>query len=224
MWTFLFDLDGTILDTTELIFRSFLYTFKEGLGEDVGRDELLLHFGRPLWEQFHTMRPDLSEDQVQRLISLYLEHNQHEHDLWLGLVPKADVSLRKLKGLGYPLGIVTSKREDMARHGLEYFQLDTLFDVIVHMDSTANHKPHREPVDLALRLMGGDPKQAVYVGDSPYDIEAGRAAGLLTIGIVYNTFSASELTAAGAHYVVPSWDEIVEILLDVAKSPIKPVR
>jgi pyrophosphatase PpaX len=216
LWCFLFDLDGTILDTTELIFQSFEHAFREGLGQTVTREELLVHFGRPLIEQFHTMCPHLHDSERQHLVDLYLAHNESLHDDYISVVPGAPDGLQRLYEAGYPLGIVTSKRKNLTVHGLQLFGLDKLFDVIVHMDSTVRHKPDPDPVLHALNLIGGLPVSSAYVGDSPYDVMAGRAAGVRTVGFVYNTFSAPMLRQAGADTIATSWPQIVEVLTEWA--------
>lgn len=212
MWQFLFDLDGTILDTTNLILQSFVHAFAEGLGQVVTHEELMVHFGRPLEAQFRIMCSDLPGDEINRLISIYREHNEAQHDAWVSLVPGAGEGLRELAHQGYALGIVTSKRLDLTVHGLQLFGLDELFEVIVHADSTTQHKPHPEPVQRALELMKGDPDRAAYIGDSPYDMAAGCGAGLHTVGLVHNTFSADVLRQAGAEVVVSRWSEVVQTL------------
>ncbi|MCY0878978.1 MAG: HAD-IA family hydrolase [Firmicutes bacterium] len=219
MWCFLFDLDGTILDTTELILQSFEHAFREGLGQSVPREELLRHFGRPLVEQFQIMCPDLEDSERQRLVDLYLAHNEGLHDQYVSVVPGAPEGLERLYQAGYPLGIVTSKRENLTVQGLRLFGLDRFFQVIVHMDSTRRHKPHPEPVLHALHLLGGLPQCSAYVGDSPYDMRAGRAAGVRTVGILYNTFTADVLREAGADVIATSWTEVVDILLGWAHQP-----
>ena len=218
MWHFLFDLDGTILDTTELILKSFVYAFREGLGETVSTEELMVHFGRPLEEQFRVMRPQLSGSEIDRLVNIYRQHNEMEHDRWVCVVPGADTGLRNLHDAGFPLGIVTSKRLNMTIHGLKLFSLDSLFQVIVHMDSTVNHKPHPEPVLHALELMGGVPQKAVYMGDSPYDMMSGHDAEVKTVGFVYNTFTCEVLKHAGADRVVSTWRDASDILLQSTRT------
>ncbi|PSR22414.1 MAG: HAD family hydrolase [Sulfobacillus acidophilus] len=212
MWQLLFDLDGTILDTTELIMQSFIYAFANGLGQQVTREELMTHFGRPLQDQFGLMRPDLPQSEIDRLIAIYREHNESEHDRWVTLVPGADRVLRELASLGYPLGIVTSKRLDMTMQGLKLVGLDHLFSCIVHTGSTIYHKPRPEPIQHALRLLGAVPATAIYVGDSPYDMAAGRAASVRTLGLVHNTFSDRDLRSSGADDVVYGWPEVLQTL------------
>ena len=222
MWQFLFDLDGTILDTTELILNSFVHAFREGLGETVTEDELMVHFGRPLETQFRVMRPRLEDADIHRLVQIYRQHNETEHDRFVAVVPGADKGLRALYDKGFPLGIVTSKRLDLTEHGLRQFGLLDLFQVVVHMDSTPRHKPHPEPVQHALSLMGGRPEQAAYVGDSPYDMTSGKEAGVRTLGLIYNTFTDAVLRETGADVTIHRWSEIVETWLGWAEGEPQP--
>ena len=100
----LFDLDGTILDTTELIVQSFLHTFREGLGKTVSREEVMEHFGKSLDDEFRAMCSSFSDDQIQELVTLYRTHNHAHHDRMVSLIPGADKVLRKLAGQKVPMG------------------------------------------------------------------------------------------------------------------------
>jgi pyrophosphatase PpaX len=220
---FLFDLDGTILDTTDLILQSFIHAFSAGIGEEVTRADVISHFGRPLWDQFRTMRPDLDDEAIDRLVAIYREHNESRHDGWVTVVPGADRSLYSLKEAGHRLGIVTSKGMDLTRRGLQLFNLDGLFEVIVHRDSTTLHKPHPEPVAHALTLMGAQPEMSCFMGDSPYDMRSGRAAGVMTLGLVHNTFSEEDLRRAGADSVVFHWEDALQVLTAMSAA-IEPIQ
>lgn len=204
----LFDLDGTILDTTELIVESFLFTFRQGLGKTVSRQSVMEHFGMSLDDEFLAMCPSLSVGQIENLVALYRRHNRAHHDQMVSLVPGADEVLRKLEHQGLPLAVVTSKRQDMAEHGLKLFGLDKIFATIVHHDSTSQHKPHPEPLYYALEALGVSSQNAWYVGDSPYDMIAAKMAGCLAIGFSYNTFGVEELMESGANSIVYSWPEL----------------
>jgi pyrophosphatase PpaX len=204
----LFDLDGTILDTTELIVQSFLYTFRRGLGQRVTREEVMVHFGKSLDDQFRVMRPLLPPPEIQRLVTLYRTHNHAYHDQMVSVIPGAAEVLQKWSKEGLIMAVVTSKRLDMARHGLELYGLDGMFATIVHYDSTENHKPHPEPLQHALEILGVPAHNAWYVGDSPYDMMAAKTAGCLAIGLCYNTFRAEDLVKSGADSLVYSWPEL----------------
>ncbi len=207
------DLDGTLVDTMDLILASFHYAFEAGLGETVTDQELLVYFGQTLEDQFGRMRPQLSPQEIARLVAIYREHNHREHDARIFLVPGADKALEKLRNEGYDLGVVTSKRLDMAQHGLEMFNLWQYCSIVVHQASTRQHKPHPAPILRALELWQTSSDQVVYVGDSPYDMMAAKAAGCTALGLVYNTFSGNDLVKAGADSVHATWDSAVNWIM-----------
>ncbi len=203
------DLDGTLVDTMDLILASFHHAFEQGLGETVTDQELLVYFGQTLEDQFGRMRPHLSSEDIARVVDIYREHNHREHDARVFLVPGADQALEKLHREGYDLGVVTSKRLDLAQHGLELFGLWQYFSVVVHEASTRQHKPHPAPILLALEEWHVSSDHVVYVGDSPYDMMAAKAAGCVGLGLAYNTFSVEDLIKAGADTVHTTWDSAV---------------
>lgn len=209
--TLLFDLDGTILDTTELILASFRHAFAT-IGATVDDDVVRAYFGRPLTDEFRLIRPDLNEQQIQMLVTAYLEHNHREHDRLVAAVPGAVSVLRSLSEGGYRLGVVTSKRQRMALKGLQLVGLLPLFKVVVHADSTARNKPDPEPVQHALRLLDAKAEETLLLGDSPYDIRSAKAAGCFAVGLVYNTFTGEVLKAAGADAVIEHWPDLLPIV------------
>ncbi|HET9797447.1 MAG TPA: HAD-IA family hydrolase, partial [Gemmatimonadaceae bacterium] len=109
-----------------------------------------------------------------------------------------------------------SKSDWMAAKALAHVGLDTLVPVVVGCDSCVNHKPHPEPVERALALLGAEPANALFVGDSPHDVESGRAAGVTTVGVSWGAFRREELEAAGADIVI---DRIEELPPLVARFP-----
>lgn len=207
------DLDGTLVDTMDLILASFHYAFETGLGELVTDQELLVYFGQTLEDQFGRMRPHLTAPEIARMVAIYREHNHREHDARVFLVPGADRALEKLRNEGYDLGIVTSKRLDMAQHGLELFDLWQHFSVVVHEGSTSQHKPHPAPILRALELWQTSSEHVVYVGDSPYDMMAAKAAGCTALGLAYNTFPSEDLRQAGADSVHTTWESAVNWIM-----------
>ncbi len=215
-----FDLDGTILDTTALILESFRHAFWQGLGERVHDEAILMHFGRPLVEQFRLMRPDLPPERVDKLVAIYREHNEREHDRFTRVVPGAYEGLYALYRAGFALGIVTSKRENLTERGLVNAGMRPWFRWIVHADSTPRHKPHPEPVLHAMALAGAPAALSAYTGDSPYDMAAAKGAGVRAIGLVYNTFTADALKAHGADYVATNWQAVVDRLKMWAEHPV----
>jgi pyrophosphatase PpaX len=95
--------------------------------------------------------------------------------------------------------------------------LRNVVDRFVTMEETTEHKPHPEPLLKGLELLGGVPKeQAVYVGDSPFDVEAAKAAGLTSVAVSWGAFSEDTLRDAGPDHLVPDVDAAVDVLLGMA--------
>lgn len=209
--TVLCDLDGTIIDTTALILASFHYALAQR-GEQSDDQALLAHFGRTLTESLQQLRPHWGQEEINQTIAHYLEHNEREHDAWVTIIPGADAVLRTLHQQGMKLGVVTSKREQMANRGLELVGLGDLFGVLVHSSSAPRPKPDPAPVLLALRQLASVPEQTVLVGDSPYDMTAARRAGCHAVGLVHNTFGAADLLRAGAERVMTGWSEFLSVV------------
>jgi pyrophosphatase PpaX len=204
----LFDLDGTILDTTALILSSLRHATQAVFGT-VPEDEVLIqNFGRPLEESLRALAPNLEPVQFNQFCQQYLDHNREAHDRLVALVPGVEAQLARLADQGTPMAIVTSKRRDMARRGLDFFNLTRYFPVVVAGEDTEGHKPGPEPVALGLSRLGVYAHSALYIGDSPYDMQSGRAAGCRVWGILHNTFSEAALEEAGAERVAHGWEEI----------------
>jgi pyrophosphatase PpaX len=127
------------------------------------------------------------------MLSTYRVHNDEYHDRLVGRFDGVVEMLAALRGRGYRLGVVTSKREQPARHGLRRDGLEPLFDDAVFHDDTERHKPHPEPLLLAARRAAVPPHAVVYVGDSIHDIVAGRAAGMRTIAAGWGPFARDVL-------------------------------
>ena len=205
----LFDLDGTILDTTPLILSSLRYATGTTLGR-VPEDSLLLaNFGRPLEDSLRALAPELDEVRFQNFLQCYLDHNWEAHDRLVALVPGVEGVLRELSAAGVPLAVVTSKRRDLALRGLDHFGLGGFFKTVVAREDTQIHKPDPEPVREGIRRLGADASRSLYIGDSPFDMRSGRGAGCHAWGIIHNTFSASDLVEAGAERVAfRGWSQI----------------
>jgi pyrophosphatase PpaX len=200
----LFDLDGTLIDSTPMILASFQHATKVVLGEAVPDEEIFAIVGGPTLEA--QMR-SFSPDHVEELVTVYRAHNTPLHD-HLELCAGMGEVLATLKDEGRQLGIVTSKRRMTAQLALDHLGIEHFFDTIVTSDETATHKPSPEPVQLALTRLGAAPGDAVYVGDSPYDVGAARAAGVFSIAVSWG--GMHKVTDADA--VVANTEELLAVL------------
>lgn len=198
--TLLFDLDGTLVDSIELILSSGRHAFHGYAGRVPTDDEWRAAIGRPLVAMFREVTTDDAE--VDRLIERYRAYQLEHHDRLMraydGVVPL----VQSLAARGHPIALVTSKVEWLAHRALQHVGLDDAVSVVVGYDSCTRHKPDPEPVERALALLGKSPRDTLFIGDSTHDIEAGRAAGVRTIGVSWGAFSRADLEQAHPDLVV----------------------
>ena len=196
----IFDLDGTLVDSIELILQSARHAYIGYPGRVPSDAEWRAGIGRPLVTMFREFGAD--EPEVERLVARYREYQVANHDRLVraydGIIP----FIQAMHAAGHPMALATSKSDWMAKRALDHVGLSEAIPVIVGAESCNNHKPHPEPVERALALVGATPDNAVFIGDSPHDIESGRAAGVHTIGVTWGAFSREEMERAGADVVV----------------------
>jgi pyrophosphatase PpaX len=193
----LFDLDGTLIDSIDLILKSAQFAFdKCGIAcpTDV---EWLAGVGRPLPVMFGHFAPGREPD----LIAAYREFQMANHDQLVAAYPGVPEMLERLATAGHRMAIVTSKASTLAMRGLTLTGLDRFFEAVVGMDQCQRHKPHPEPVQIALDLLSSGPAGAWFVGDSVHDMESGNAAGVATVGALWGPFSARDLAPSKPRYL-----------------------
>ena len=211
--TVLFDLDGTLIDSVRLILDSYHHTLAtHGLPPRTD-EEWLAGVGTPLAVQFAAWRDDPGT--LERLIATYREYNLRHHDRMVTVYPGVVDVVRALKEAGLGTGLVTSKNRAGALRGLTLARLESLMDVLVCADEVENPKPHPEPVEKAVRLLGADRGTTLYVGDSIHDMRSGRAAGVRTAAVLWGPFGRSHLEGARPDY----WLERPEELLLLVREP-----
>ena len=206
----LFDLDGTLIDSIALILGSMRHAFARCDRMIPADDEWLTGVGIPLRTMFQ--RYAASEVEIDRLIAAYREHQLANHDSLVRCYDEVPQTLAKLEQAGHPLAVVTSKGDMLARRGLELVGIASHFATIVSCDSCARHKPHPEPVLTALDRLGYEPEEALFVGDSVHDIEAGNAAGVETVAALWGPFTREQLAIARPDRFINRIDERVQVL------------
>ncbi len=210
----LFDFDGTLVDTTEMIFQSMRHATSSVLGrDDFSREELLANVGQPLPRQMEI----LNAEKAELLLEAYRAHHEEHHDALIAEFPGVDEALYRLRAAGVRVVVVTSKRRRSVEMALEKFPgLDLVVDLFVTMEDTTEHKPHPEPLLKGLELAGDVPREkAVYVGDSPFDVQAAKAAGLTSVAVSWGAFSEDTLREADPDHLVPDIDTAVDLLLEL---------
>ncbi|MGH3087073.1 MAG: HAD hydrolase-like protein [Rubrobacteraceae bacterium] len=208
----LFDFDGTLVDTTELIHQSMRHATTEVLGRDMTREQLLANVGQPLPAQMKVFDPERADE----LLESYRTYNDANHEKFIESFPNVEKSLWRLRGAGIKIAVVTSKRRHSVGLALESFPaLGEVVNRFVTMEDTTEHKPHPEPLLNGLELLGGvSTSEAAYVGDSPFDVEAAKAANLASVAVSWGAFTGEALRAAGPNHLVSDLDAAVDVLLE----------
>ena len=206
----LFDLDGTVVNTIPHILASFRHATAEVLGAPLADEELLHHVGVPLARQMYYFTDD--EATAERLLAAYRAFNRRTHDEMAQLFPNTLTALGALFAAGLPMAIVTSKSRMMAERAIDLFDLGRFFPIVVSADDTTVHKPDPAPVLLGAERLGVDPARAVYVGDSPADIESGKGAGAATVGATWGVASRERLAAVHPDAIIDDIGDLPALL------------
>jgi pyrophosphatase PpaX len=184
----LFDFDGTVVDSGAIILASMRHAAETVLGEAPPDERLLAAVGGPgLIAQMEA----LDATRVDELVRVYREHNVGLHDGLACCLGMEDV-LTRLKGDGRTLGIVTAKSRSAVALAFERLPIEQFFDVVVTGDDTDRHKPDPDPILLALERLDAQGRDAVYVGDSPFDVRAAKAAGVHAIAVTWGRMHARD--------------------------------
>ena len=205
--TVLFDLDGTLIDSGAIILASFRHATQTVLRREIPDAELAALVGG---SNIHDQMRAIDAAQVDELVRVYREHNEPLHDE-LEAFEGIEHVLARLKAQGRRLGIVTAKRRKTVELAFAVLPLERYFDVVVTSDMTERHKPHPEPVLTALERLGAAPDEAAFVGDSPFDIASGKAAGVFTVAVAWGNIHPVK-NLAEADVLVETPEQLLEIL------------
>lgn len=186
----LFDLDGTLIDTIDLLLECARHTF-EGRIPRPTDEQWIAGIGTPLRKQFAEFAS--SDEDIEHLTQRYRSYQREHHDRLTNAFPGVLEVLDELERRGHPMGIVTSKSNEMMDRGLEWVGIMRHMRTRIGMDNAKLHKPDPFPVALAVEELGYSPGEAVFVGDSPHDIASGNAAGVTTVAALWGPFSRAQL-------------------------------
>jgi len=206
--TVLFDLDGTLIDTNDLIIESFLYTLDRYYPEEYKRNDILPFMGPTLRETFEAMNPE----KVDEMIATYRQFNLANHDTLVKEFPGVYKTVQALKQAGVKIGIVTTKVHKTVEMGLKLTKLDPFFDVVIALDHVQNAKPDPEPIFKALELLGSKPEEAIMVGDNSHDILGGKNAGTMTAGVAWSLKGKEFLSSYEPDYILEDMTDLLKIL------------
>jgi pyrophosphatase PpaX len=206
----LFDLDGTLIDSGPIILASMQHAVRTVLGREIPPAELQMSIGgQGIVAQMNA----IDAEHADELLAAYKEHNDGLHET-LEAFDDLLALLPGLKAEGRKLGIVTAKRHRTVALALDRFPaLANAFDVVVGFEDTDRHKPEPDPVLLAVEKLGAAPHEAVYVGDSPFDIGAAKAAGVFAVAVGWGGIHPDErLLAEEPDAFVHTPEELLDVI------------
>src|SRR5215211_7650177 len=193
-----------------MIHQSMKHATSSVLGrEDIPRETLLANVGRPLPRQMEL----IDAENAELLLEAYRSHHEQHHDTLIGEFPGVEESLARLGSAGIKVAVVTSKRRLSVEMALKNFPVRNVVDRFVTLEDTTEHKPNPEPLLRALELLGVSKERAAYVGDSPFDVEAAKAAGLASVAVSWGAFSEDRLREAEPDHLVTDIRSAVDVLL-----------
>lgn len=207
----LFDFDGTLMDTNELIVEALNAAATKYRGTDISREELDSILGKPLGIQMQALDPDNWE----AMEAYYRTYYRERRDAYTKEFTGIREMLEALKAMGIKMGIVSNKGSSGIAHGLAAFDLGQYFETAISADDVTKRKPDPEGIVKALAVMNGLPEQTLFVGDSAHDIECGQNAGTRTVLVGWTILDRARLLRACPDHIVEKPEEIVEIVRDM---------
>jgi len=205
----LFDLDGTIVDTNELIINSFMHALKQNALAPLTREQIIPHMGTTLQQQMRTFS---GLEDVTELELSYRSYNYEHHDSLIQSFPNVNETLEELRRRGIKMGIVTTKIRPTTLKALEMFDLLQYMDTIVTVNDVIEPKPHPEPVLTAVRNLGVDLRKTLMVGDSAVDIQSAKAAGVYAAAVAWSLKGEETLRKYEPDYIIHDMKELFDIV------------
>jgi pyrophosphatase PpaX len=202
-----FDLDGTLLNSIPAIMDCFTETL-DTMGISYDEDDLRHSIGIPLKVQ----ADHYTGTRAQEFIDLYRKLYTKRSDQSAGLYSGALETLQEIRSNNYKIGLVTSKNARGTNRAMKLCGLDGIFDLVITADDVEHFKPHPEPIFKAMREMGVTSEESAYVGDSSFDIEMARRAGVEAIAVSWGARTHDELLPLHPDAIVDTWEELLDTL------------
>ena len=218
----IFDMDGTLVSSLPVIYHCENEISRKYLKASLTLEEVISRFGPPAHAIIRDMTRTLSDEVQSRAVSDYYECYR-THVSTRGLVfPGITELLRKIRGSGRRLALFTGVEKNMMEYTLTPFKLSEFFEVRVTADDIKKSKPDPEGINLALTRVHASPKESMYVGDSPSDIVAGKAAGVLTGAALWSPENRGDPTTEHPDYEFRSVQQLSDFLFPKNKSVDEP--
>lgn len=208
----IFDLDGTLVNSVDLIVASYQHAFRTVLGHEWDEAEIKTWIGQSLYGAFQRACPE----QADELFETYTVWNQAHTPDMLTAYPGIPELMKDLVAAGIRIGTATSKRQEPAQWALDLGQMSDTVPLLVAHDDVDEHKPSPKPLLLAVQKLGCTPDDAVYVGDAAVDVQAARNAGMDSIAVTWGAGTLPDLEAAAPTALVDTVDALRALLIPSA--------
>lgn len=209
--TILFDFDGTVMNTNDLILKSWQHTFKTITGKEGDPQKIQSTFGETLIKSMNDFFPDFPTEEG---IEIYRRYQTGKFADAISPFPGMIELIKEVKAEGYKIAVVTSRLRRTTMEGLEKYGLDKIFDAIVTMEDCTKHKPDPEPAMIALEKLGSNPEETIMLGDSKFDIGCANNAGVksVLVGWAVAIYDKEKEGIFKPDYVIQKAEEVLDIL------------
>ncbi|GAB6991877.1 pyrophosphatase PpaX [Paenibacillus pini] len=207
--TILFDLDGTIIDTNELIISSFIQVLEHHRPTPLTREQIIPKMGMTLEQQLQHFS---GSGDVTSLLGAYRDYSSEHHEAMVQPFPQVLDVIKGLHDRGITMGVVTTKNRPGSLKVLDMFGLSQYMKVVVTVTDVEHPKPHPEPVLKAVEALGADPEHTLMVGDSPVDILAAQAAGVQSAGVIWSLKGEDVLKEYNPNYILHEMNDLYSLV------------
>lgn len=173
--TVLFDFDGTVMDTNDVILKSWQHTFKTLTGKEGDEEYIFSTFGEILED---SMRKTFPNHDTKKVVDIYRSYHYDNFIDLIHLFPGIEDLLKEIKNRHHKMALVTSRMARTTMQAVDAFDLDRYFDEIVTMEDCTKFKPDPQPIEIALKRVDSLKENSVMVGDSMLDLGCAKNAGV----------------------------------------------
>lgn len=211
MKALLFDFDGTLLNTNELIIKTFMHVLNDRFPGQYTENDCIQFIGPSLKETFQQITPN----EVDEMIAKYRKWNLAHHDEYVTEFDGVNSTLEQLKEQGIKMAIVSTKKRDTIERGLKLMKAEHYFEFYIGIEDVKNVKPDPEPVLLALKKLGVSNERALMIGDNYHDILAGKNAGVKTAGVAWSIKGEEYLKQFNPDYMLYHMTDLLGIVKEL---------
>ena len=208
--TILFDFDGTVINTNDVVTDAWQHTYKHYLGHEMPVEHIEKTFGEPLLLSMEREFPGVPAIESA---TIYRNRQAEMAEKLVRLFPNIVEMLQAVKEAGYKTCVVTSRTRETTLYYMNQFGITEYFDELVSCDDTTIHKPNPEPALLGLEKVDAKAEEAVMVGDSPYDMLCANNAGVKTVLVEWRAKGNDDkLKECHVDYVIENPMDLLDVL------------